>query len=155
MERRFEKGATGNYDIRSFDDPWKAMSPEDHKEANRLFRRAMRAPAGSQIQDEFRKKLEALLKKYGIGEKNKPKVVGEETRGMTKEKAIQLVIDMLDDDSDEGKGKEQTKKYKEQTKKYMELRRWCDKNGFDIRDVEKWAAEKLKKSIFAMMSKTA
>lgn len=57
-----------DFNPRTFDDPWKMMTPEDHKEANRLFRAAMKAYARSPRQLELRGKLDALLKKYGIGE---------------------------------------------------------------------------------------
>ena len=51
-----------------FKDPWAAMSPEDRKEANRLFKAAMKAMPSSMRQKELRAKLDAILKKYKIGE---------------------------------------------------------------------------------------
>ena len=45
------------------------MSAEDHKEANRLFKAAMKAHPSSPKQKELRAKLNVLLAKYKIGEK--------------------------------------------------------------------------------------
>jgi hypothetical protein len=56
------------YSFRSFDDPWKAMSSEDKREANRLLIAALKALSGSPKQKELRAKLNVLLKKYHIGE---------------------------------------------------------------------------------------
>jgi len=57
------KGAKG------FDDPWAVMSPEDRKEAFRLFKASMKAMAGSPRQKELFDKLMVLYKKYNIGQK--------------------------------------------------------------------------------------
>jgi hypothetical protein len=54
--------------FKGFDDPWKMMSPEDRREANRLFRKAMRAFPSSPVQKRIRAALDELLRKYGIGE---------------------------------------------------------------------------------------
>jgi hypothetical protein len=58
----------GSYDFKDFKDPWAVMSPEDRKEANRLFKAAMKAFPSSPKQKELRAKLNAILKKYKIGE---------------------------------------------------------------------------------------
>lgn len=52
-----------------FKDPWAVMSPEDRKEANRLFKAAMKAFPSSPKQKELHAKLMVLYKKYGIGQK--------------------------------------------------------------------------------------
>jgi hypothetical protein len=57
----------GPYSFKDFKDPWAVMSPEDRKEANRLFKAAMRAFPSSMRQKELQAKLFALLDKYGIG----------------------------------------------------------------------------------------
>jgi hypothetical protein len=49
-------------------DPWDVMSPEDRKEAFRLFKAAMRAMPNSPRQKELHAKLMVLYKKYKIGE---------------------------------------------------------------------------------------
>lgn len=59
----------GSRGFKGFDDPWKDMSPEDRKEANHLFALAMKAFPSSPRQIELREKLNAILKKYGIGKK--------------------------------------------------------------------------------------
>ena len=58
----------GSHDFKDFKDPWAVMSPEDRKEANRLFKAAMKAFPSSPKQKELRAKLDAILKKYKIGE---------------------------------------------------------------------------------------
>ena len=55
-----EKGFKG------FDDPWKIMSPEDRREANRLQILALKAFPSSPKQKEIREKLNAILKRYGF-----------------------------------------------------------------------------------------
>jgi hypothetical protein len=52
-----------------FDDPWKVMSPEDRKEANRLFKLTMKAFPSSPKQKELSEQLQKILSKYGIGKK--------------------------------------------------------------------------------------
>lgn len=64
--RRIPRDAA--HDPKNFNDPWAAMSAEDHKEANRLFKAAMKAHPSSPRQKELRAKLNALLTKYKIGE---------------------------------------------------------------------------------------
>jgi len=54
-------------DLNGFDDPWKVMSDEDRKEANKLFKASMKAYPSSPKQKAISEKLQALLKKYGIG----------------------------------------------------------------------------------------
>lgn len=49
-------------------DPWRIMSPEDHKEANRLWLAAMRAYPSSPKQIELHRKLELILAKYGLAQ---------------------------------------------------------------------------------------
>lgn len=49
-----------------FDDPWKAMSQEDRREANRLLIAALKAYPSSPRQNALHKKLNVILKKYGI-----------------------------------------------------------------------------------------
>jgi len=56
--------------IKGFDDPWAVMSPEDRKEAFRLFKASMKAMPGSPRQKELFAKLMVLYKKYGIGQKD-------------------------------------------------------------------------------------
>jgi hypothetical protein len=58
----------GSYDFKDFKDPWAVMSPEDRKEAYRLFKAAMKAMPSSPRQKELNAKLFAILKKYKIGE---------------------------------------------------------------------------------------
>jgi hypothetical protein len=53
--------------FKSFDDPWKVMSPEDRREANRLQIAALKAFPSSPKQKELTAKLEVILNKYGIG----------------------------------------------------------------------------------------
>tara|TARA_R110000868_G_scaffold257337_3_gene514419 strand:- start:1316 stop:1582 length:267 start_codon:yes stop_codon:yes gene_type:complete len=65
--RRVPRDAAHSW--KNFNDPWAAMSAEDHKEANRLFKAAMKAYPSSPRQKELRAKLNALLTKYKIGEK--------------------------------------------------------------------------------------
>jgi len=133
------------YDPRYFDDPWKAMSPEDRKEANRLFKAAMKALAHSPIQNKFREELEALLKKYGIGEKTESNIGGEEIKGLSgkRKKAIQLVADML--------YARRSGNAKTEQAKYDKLRNWCEKEGLDMANVIDGATKELKKSIAANM----
>jgi hypothetical protein len=64
-----EQSAPKREGFKGFDDPWKAMNPEDRKEANRLFKAAMKAFPSSPKQSMLREKLNALLAKYGIGKK--------------------------------------------------------------------------------------
>jgi hypothetical protein len=54
--------------FKGFNDPWKVMNAEDRKEANRLFKLAMKAYPSSPKQKELQQKLHDILKKYGIGE---------------------------------------------------------------------------------------
>jgi len=133
------------YDPRYFDDPWKEMSPEDHKEAARLFKAAMKAPAHSPIQNEINAKLNVLLKKYGIGEKTESKVVDEAIKGLSgkRKKAIQLVADML--------YARRSGNTKTEQAKYDKLRNWCEKEGLDMANVIDGATKELKKSIAAFM----
>ena len=49
--------------------PWNVMSPEDRKEAFRLWGKSMKAMSGSPRQREAQEKLFAILDKYGIGKK--------------------------------------------------------------------------------------
>ena len=65
--RRIPRDAAHSW--KNFNDPWAAMSAEDHKEANRLFKAAMKAHPSSPRQKELRAKLNVLLTKYKIGEK--------------------------------------------------------------------------------------
>lgn len=60
--------AEGSHDFKDFKDPWAVMSPEDRKEANRLFKAAMKAMPSSPRQKELQAKLFAIMKKYRIGE---------------------------------------------------------------------------------------
>jgi hypothetical protein len=55
-------------DFKDFKDPWAVMSPEDRKEAFRLFKAVMRAMPSSPRQKELHAKLMVLYKKYKIGE---------------------------------------------------------------------------------------
>jgi hypothetical protein len=55
--------------FKNFDDPWKVMSPEDRKEANRLWNAAMKAFPSSPKQKELHEKLKTILDKYNIGKK--------------------------------------------------------------------------------------
>ena len=64
--RRIPRDAAHSW--KNFNDPWAAMSAEDHKEANRLFKAAMKAYPSSPRQKELRAKLNVLLAKYKIGE---------------------------------------------------------------------------------------
>jgi hypothetical protein len=59
--------ARDDYDFKSFKDPWAVMPPEDRKEANRLFRLAMKAFPSSPKQLKLNAALGVLLKKYDIG----------------------------------------------------------------------------------------
>lgn len=52
--------------FKGFDDPWKVMSPEDRREANRLFILAMKAFPSSPKQIQIREQLNVILKKYGL-----------------------------------------------------------------------------------------
>jgi len=133
------------YDFRYFDDPWKVMSPEDRKEAGRLQRLAFKAFPSSPRQKELRAKLNALLKKYGIGEKTESKVVDEAAKGLAgkRKEAVRLVNDMLTARRNGDIRKEQDK--------YVKLRYWCEKSNFDLSDVYDWAVKELKKSIAASM----
>ncbi len=54
--------------FKDFQDPWAMMSPEDRREAGRLQIAALKAFPGSPRQKEIRAKLNAILKKYRIGE---------------------------------------------------------------------------------------
>jgi hypothetical protein len=54
--------------FKGFDDPWKAMSKKDWREANRLWHAGMKAFPSSPKQLELHRKFVALLAKYGIGE---------------------------------------------------------------------------------------
>jgi hypothetical protein len=47
-------------------DPWGIMSPEDRKEAHRLFVKIMKAYPRSQYQRDAQAKLDELLIKYGL-----------------------------------------------------------------------------------------
>lgn len=58
-----------SHDFKSFDDPWKVMPEEDRREANRLFKAVMKAFPNSPKQKELSDKLQAILKKHGIGDK--------------------------------------------------------------------------------------
>lgn len=69
VEGRMSKADKKRYGYENFNDPWKEMSPEDHKEANRLFRETMKAFPSSPRQKEIQAKLDAILNKYGIGRK--------------------------------------------------------------------------------------
>ena len=62
-ETTVEKSKKG---FKGFDDPWKAMSPKDRKEANRLQILTLKAFPSSPKQLELRKKLNVILKKYGL-----------------------------------------------------------------------------------------
>ena len=55
--------------VKGFDDPWAVMSPEDRKEAFRLFKASMKSMPGSPRQKELFAKLMVLYKKYNIGQK--------------------------------------------------------------------------------------
>ena len=57
----------GSEGFKNFDDPWKGMSQEDRKEANRLFKLVMKAYPSSPKQIELNEKLKVILKKYKIG----------------------------------------------------------------------------------------
>ncbi len=59
----------GSHSFKDFRDPWAVMSPEDRKEAYRLFKAAMKAMPGSPKQKELHAKLMVLYKKYNIGVK--------------------------------------------------------------------------------------
>lgn len=67
--KKVRKMLKGSNDFKSFDDPWKVMSEEDRKEANRLFKLTMKAFPSSPKQKELSDKLQAILKKYGLGNK--------------------------------------------------------------------------------------
>ena len=54
--------------FKDFQDPWAMMNPEDRREAGRLQIAALKAFPGSPRQKEIRAKLNAILKKYRIGE---------------------------------------------------------------------------------------
>ena len=54
--------------FKDFQDPWAMMSPEDRREAGRLQIAALKAFPGSPRQKDIRAKLNAILKKYRIGE---------------------------------------------------------------------------------------
>ena len=56
-----------SHSFKDFKDPWAAMSPEDRKEAYRLFKAAMKAMPSSRKQKELHDKLMGLYKKYNIG----------------------------------------------------------------------------------------
>lgn len=58
--------ALTNEGFKGFEDPWKAMSPEDQKEANRLFKLTMKAFPSSPKQKELSGQLQKILSKYGI-----------------------------------------------------------------------------------------
>lgn len=66
--RSFLQFMEGSHDFKDFNDPWAVMTPEDRKEANRLFKAAMKAMPSSPRQKELQAKLFAILKKYKIGE---------------------------------------------------------------------------------------
>lgn len=68
MGQGVRRAFAGDKDFKGFDDPWKVMSPEDRKEANRLFKLAMKAFPSSPKQKELQEKLKVLFKKYKIGE---------------------------------------------------------------------------------------
>jgi hypothetical protein len=59
----------GSHSFKDFKDPWAVMSPEDRKEANRLFRASMKAMPSSIRQKELQAKLFAIMRKYKIGVK--------------------------------------------------------------------------------------
>jgi gas vesicle protein len=59
----------GSHDFKDFKDPWAVMSPEDRKEANRLTIKILKTMPGSPRQRELQAKRDAILKKYGIGQK--------------------------------------------------------------------------------------
>jgi len=65
----------GGGGFKDFNDPWKAMSPEDRKEANRLFKLVMKAYPSSPKQKELSEKLNTILKKYKIGQSNQDRVL--------------------------------------------------------------------------------
>lgn len=54
--------------FKDFQDPWAMMNPEDRREAGRLQIAALKAFPGSPRQKDIRAKLNAILKKYRIGE---------------------------------------------------------------------------------------
>jgi len=59
----------GSHDFKDFKDPWSVMSPEDRKEANRLTIKILKTMPSSPRQRELQAKRDAILKKYGIGQK--------------------------------------------------------------------------------------
>ena len=59
----------GSHDFKDFKDPWAIMSPEDRKETYRLTIKILKTMPGSPRQRELQAKRDALLKKYGIGQK--------------------------------------------------------------------------------------
>jgi hypothetical protein len=63
--RRIPNDAAHRYDPKS--DPMSVMSPEDRKEAHRLFTIKMKSPSGSRRQREAQEAYAALMRKYNIG----------------------------------------------------------------------------------------
>jgi hypothetical protein len=63
--RRIPNDAAHRYDPKS--DPMSVMSPEDRKEAHRLFTIKMKSPSGSKRQREAQEAYAALMRKYNIG----------------------------------------------------------------------------------------
>jgi len=62
-----------------FKDPFAVMSPEDRKEANRLFKQKMRVVPSSPRQKELKRKYAALMVKYKIWDaEGARKYVGED-----------------------------------------------------------------------------
>ena len=60
--RTFKAFAEGSQEFRS---PYEGMTPEDRREANRLFRQIMRAVPSSPRQKELSRSYAALMVKYG------------------------------------------------------------------------------------------
>jgi len=58
-----------SHDFKDFKDPWAVMSSEDRKEANRLTIKILKTMPASPRQRELQAKRDAILKKYGIGQK--------------------------------------------------------------------------------------